>query len=70
MKKFILSCFIFLAGVICAIGWVIACASKVAGGVSVVLGCVRGIDWAFIIVFSVISLLGLLSAIVEIRKDK
>lgn len=69
MKKFILSCVIFLAGVIGAIGWVIACASK-ADGISIVLGCVYGMDWAFIIAFSVIAFLGLSSAINEIRKDR
>ena len=70
MKKFILSCFVFLAGVIGAVGWLIACAAKVAGGKSVVFSCVRGIDWAFIIAFSVIALLGLISAIIEVRKEK
>lgn len=44
MKKPVLSCAVFLAGVIGAIGWVIACAATTSGRASVVLGSVYGED--------------------------
>ena len=70
MKRFILGCFVFLCGFIGAIGWVIACASKVSGGVSTVLGCVRGTDWVIITIFVIITLSGFSYAAKEIRKEK
>ncbi len=69
MKKFLLNCFIFLAGFLGAIGWIIACASKVAGGVSEVLICVHGYDWIIIIALLIIALAGLLFAVKEVRDE-
>lgn len=70
MKKFILSCFVFLAGVVGAIGWLIACAAKVDGGISTVLACVYGMDWAFIVAFLLLALAGLILAVMEAGKEK
>lgn len=69
MKKFLLYCFVFLAGFLGLIGWAIACAAKVSGGVSTVLGCVRGVDTWILAALALVSLLGFLHALGEARKD-
>lgn len=70
MKRFILGCCVFLSGFIGMIGWAVACASKVSGGVSTVLGCIRGSDWVIITIFAAMSLAGLIYAAKEARKEK
>lgn len=68
MKKTILYCSVYLSGFLGAIGWIIACAAKTAGGSSAVLGCItNGTDWIIITILCSISLIGFLKATSEIR---
>ena len=69
MKKFLLCCFVFLAAFLCMIGWVIACASKVAGGVSTVLGCVHGVDMWILAFLALVAVVSFVCALRQSRKD-
>lgn len=69
MKKFLLYCFVFLAGFLGMIGWAIACAAKVSGGVSTVLGCVHGGDMWVLAILALVAVIGFLHALGEARKD-
>lgn len=69
MKKFLLYCFVFLAGFLGMIGWAIACAAKVSGGVSTVLGCVQGMDMWILAALALVAVVGFLHALGEARGD-
>ena len=69
MKKFLLYCFVFLAAFLGMIGWAIACAAKVAGGVSTVLGCVHGVDMWILAFLALVAVVSFLYALGAARKD-
>ncbi len=69
MKRFILNCFIFLAGVIGVIGWAIVCSSENAGFAGVVNDSII-FDWIIIIGFAFAAAYGFISARKEIKEDK
>lgn len=65
MKQLIFGAVLFEGGILGFVGFLIACTQKVAPGArSTVLGCVHGAkDWAFVLGFAVMAIVGLVMAV-------
>ena len=64
MKKVIIGAVMLLSGVIGLVGWFIACALTVQPGArSRVWGCLNGLEWGPVIVFTVLAVYGLILAL-------
>ena len=64
MKKVVIGAAMLLSGVIGLVGWFIACALTVQPGArSRVWGCLDGMEWLPVIVFSALAASGLILAL-------
>lgn len=71
MKKLVLGLGLLHSGVVGFVGWCIAAVQKVEpGAVSVVFGCIRGVEWLVLAVFACMALAGLCIAIREAAEKK
>lgn len=64
MKKVIIGAAMLISGVIGLVGWFIACAITVQPGAkSRVWGCLNGMEWFPVIVFTALAVYGLILAL-------
>lgn len=68
MKKTIISCTITLCGVVCAIGYLIACSCG-NGAMSSPLYYLETRDSLILLIFIIIALVGLIAAINDMQKS-
>lgn len=70
MKKMIFGLGLLFSGVIGFVGWCIAATQKVQPGArSVILGCLRDLDWLVFWIFVVMAVVGLTISFIEFRKE-
>jgi len=70
MKKVITGAAMLISGVIGFVGWFIACALTVQPGArSRVWGCLNGMEWIPVIVFTVLAVCGLLLALKGMKDE-
>ena len=70
MKKVITGATMLISGVIGFVGWFIACALTVQPGArSRVWGCLNGMEWIPVIVFTVLAVYGLLLALKGMKDE-
>ena len=70
MKTVITGAAMLISGVIGFVGWFIACALTVQPGArSRVWGCLNGMEWIPVIVFTVLSVCGLLLALKGMKDE-
>ncbi len=70
MKKVIAGAAMLLSGVIGLVGWFIACAITVQPGArSRVWGCLDGMEWAPVIIFTALAVYGLILALKNAKSD-
>lgn len=71
MKKVVIGSAMLLSGVIGLVGWFIACALTVQpGGRSRVWGCLDGLEWAPVILFTAMAVYGLYLAIKNSKDEE
>ena len=70
MKKVITGAAMLLSGVIGLVGWFIACALTVQPGArSRVWGCLDGLEWLPVIVFTAMAVCGLVFAVKNCKDE-